>query len=64
MSQNEIKRWCRQDYGLHGNQRISNVNLLKYEFTIMIGDCKANIPFSKRLKRQLKIESLLNECYE
>jgi len=59
MSYNEIERWCRRDYGLHGNQKIRNINLSKMEFTLWIGDCSCQIPFSSRLKRELKLELLL-----
>lgn len=59
MSQNEIKRWCRQDYGLHGNQRLTKINMIKQEFTIWIGDCSCEIPFSTRLKRELLLEKIL-----
>lgn len=60
MSQNEIERWCRRDYGLHGNHKIRNINLTKMEFTLWVGECCCKIPFSTLLKRQLKLEKLFD----
>jgi hypothetical protein len=58
MSQINIKKWIKDHFNLHGNQK---VYLTDYNtFWITIGDCSTmEIPFPQSLMRQLLIESIL-----
>lgn len=59
MKDKEIKKWIRNHFNLHGNQKII---LNKNKFWIKLGDCESiQIDFPISLKRQLKLESILND---
>ena len=59
MSEREIKKFIRQEYALNGNTKIRNLNIEKQEFNLIIGDCMATLPFGKSLKRQIRINTIL-----
>lgn len=57
MKDKEIKKWIRNHFNLHGNQKII---LKKNKFLIRYGDCQSlEIPFPKDLEREIKLELIL-----
>ena len=58
MNENQIKEWCRKEYGFRNNTKIRDIDLIKQEFKIKLGDCFAHVPFPKSLIRELKLNQI------
>lgn len=57
MKEEEIKKWIRNSYNLHGNQKVYLTD--NFSFWIRIGDCDSmEIPFPTSLVRELQLESI------